>query len=141
MKEETILNNEARTRGSGGAYFYLLLGWLIPGGGHLAQKRWGRGLLFGGAVCLMFILGRQFGGNLQDITNGTEGLLPRVFGAFNLGTGVLYLGSWLSGTGFGEAEDARRISFEYGNTFLMVAGLLNYLIAFDAFDIRVGRKK
>lgn len=136
------MNGEARRQGSSGqAYFYALLGWLIPGGGHLVQKRWGRGLVFGGAVCVMFIIGRQFGGNLQDITNGSEGILPRVFGAFNLGTGVLYLGSLLSGTGFGEAEDARRISFEYGNTFLMVAGLLNYLVAFDAFDIGVGRKK
>ncbi len=128
-------------QGSGKALMYGVLGWLIPGAGHFVQKRWGRGLLFGGAVCAMFIVGGQFGGNLQDITNGREGILPQVFGAFNLGTGILYVGSWLSGTGFGEAEDARRISFEYGNTFLMVAGLLNYLIAFDAFDIGVGRKK
>ena len=31
-------------------------------------------------------------------------------------------------------------SYEYGNTFLIVAGLLNMLVAIDAYDVRMGRK-
>ena len=31
-------------------------------------------------------------------------------------------------------------SYEYGNTFLIVAGLLNMLVAIDAYDVRLGRK-
>ena len=31
-------------------------------------------------------------------------------------------------------------TFEYGNTFLIVAGLLNCLVVLDAFDIAMGRK-
>ena len=31
-------------------------------------------------------------------------------------------------------------SYEYGNTFLMTAGLLNFLVILDAFDIAMGRK-
>ena len=31
-------------------------------------------------------------------------------------------------------------SFEYGTTYLAVAGLLNLLVAINAYDIAVGRK-
>jgi hypothetical protein len=34
-----------------------------------------------------------------------------------------------------------RNTFEYGSTFVEVAGLLNILIALDAFDVAAGRKK
>jgi hypothetical protein len=58
-----------------------------------------------------------------------------------LGTGVLYLLSWASNTGFSDAaEFAKLATFEYGNTFLLVAGLLNYLAMLDAFDLAAGRK-
>jgi hypothetical protein len=45
----------------------------------------------------------------------------------------------LTNTGF--AEQAHLVTYEYGNTFLLVAGLLNYLVALDAFDIAEGRKQ
>ena len=59
----------------------------------------------------------------------------------NLGSGVLYL--FCLGFGIGFADDpqqAARATYEYGNTFLLIAGLLNYLTVLDAFDIAVGRK-
>ena len=31
-------------------------------------------------------------------------------------------------------------SYEYGNTFLIVSGLLNMLVVLDAYDIALGRK-
>ena len=31
-------------------------------------------------------------------------------------------------------------SYEYGNTFLIVAGLLNMLVVLDAYDVALGRK-
>jgi hypothetical protein len=31
-------------------------------------------------------------------------------------------------------------TFEYGNAFLIVAGLLNMLVVLDAFDVAQGRK-
>ena len=33
------------------------------------------------------------------------------------------------------------ITYEYGNTFLIVAGLLNILVVFDAFDRARGRRR
>lgn len=32
------------------------------------------------------------------------------------------------------------VTYEYGNVFLIVAGLLNSLVILDAFDIGMGRK-
>ena len=59
----------------------------------------------------------------------------------NLGSGALYLVCWLLNVGFADdAAHAARATFEYGNTFLLVAGLLNYLAMLDAFDIAAGRK-
>jgi hypothetical protein len=56
----------------------------------------------------------------------------------DIGCGLLYVFCWATGIGF--VENAQSVTYEYGNTFLMVAGLLNYLVALDAFDIAVGRK-
>ena len=41
--------------------------------------------------------------------------------------------------GFGTG-DVTAITWEYGNTFTIVAGLLNMLVVLDAFDITQGRK-
>lgn len=86
----------------------------------------------------MFLLGLFLGGHLYGLLDVGEGLLSKVFALCNLGTGLLYAGSRL--TGLGVDEQAHLATSEYGNVFLMVAGLLNYLLALDAFDIRSGRK-
>lgn len=118
-----------------------LVAWLLPGGGHILQGRWARGLLLGGAVCLIFACGLMLGGHLFAIGSGDDGfsrllqLLPAIA---NTGAGVLYGLCWIFNTGF--VENAQRATFEYGNTFLLVAGLLNYLVMLDAFDISAGRK-
>ncbi len=123
------------------AWLMGLAGWLIPGGGHLLQGRWLRGLLLGGAVILTFACGLIFGGHLFAVGGGEDGLsrllqlLPAIA---NIGTGLLYAACWVTNTGF--LENAQRATFEYGNTFLLVAGLLNYLVMLDAFDMGLGRK-
>ena len=59
----------------------------------------------------------------------------------NLGNGALYIVCWLLGTGFADdPQQAARATYEYGNHFLLVAGLLNYAVMLDAFDIAAGRK-
>jgi hypothetical protein len=57
----------------------------------------------------------------------------------NVWAGLLYIFCWLTDTGF--ADHAQMMTYEYGNTFLLVAGLLNYLATLDAFDIAAGRKQ
>ncbi len=114
--------------------------WAVPGLGHFLQKKWGRGLLLGGAVWLMFIVGLVLGGHLFRVTDsGLSALLQLLPMSANFGAGLLYIFCWLTNTGF--AENAQRVTYEYGNTFLLVAGLLNYLAMLDAFDIAAGRKQ
>ncbi len=105
-------------------------------------KRWGRGLILGGAVWAMFITGLQLGGHLFPLIGQKDDgssfwlQIPPVIA--NLGAGALYLFCYLTNTGF--TDQASRATYEYGNTFLLVAGLLNYLVMLDAFDIGAGRK-
>lgn len=138
-----MTESEHYMKDTGRGWIFGLAGWAIPGIGHCAQGRWARGLLLGGAVLLMCMTGALLGGQFNDITESANGILPRVFGLFNIGTGLIYLLSLATGVLLGDpsvAEAAKSATFEYGNTFLMVAGLLNYLVALDAFDLYVGRK-
>jgi hypothetical protein len=114
--------------------------WAVPGLGHLLLRRWLRALLPGGAVWVMFFTGLWLGGHLFRVTDqGLAALLQLLPMSANVGTGMLYIVCWLTNTGF--AEHAQLVTYEYGNTFLLVAGLLNYLSMLDAFDIAAGRKQ
>jgi hypothetical protein len=54
-----------------------------------------------------------------------------------LGNGLPYVIASVFGAGQGVVTAA---SYEYGNTFLIVSGLLNMLVVLDAYDIAIGRK-
>ena len=125
-----------------GAWAVGLAAWAVPGLGHLLQRRWVRGLVLGGAVWTMFVVGLALGGHLFAISSKDQGfpaLLQGLPMIANLGSGLLYVFCWLTNTGF--MENAQLVTSEYGDKFLLVAGLLNYLAMLDAFDIAVGRKK
>ena len=55
----------------------------------------------------------------------------------NMGVGLPYFIA--RGLGYG-AGNVIAVTYEYGNTFLIVAGLLTTLVVIDAFDIAMGRK-
>lgn len=119
-------------------------GLLVPGLGHLLQGKLLRALLLGGAVWACFLSGLWMGGHLfiVDSSNqGTSVLLQVPPMIANLGAGLLYVASWFLGIGFADdPAHAALATYEYGNTFLLIAGLLNYLCMLDAFDISAGRK-
>ena len=126
-------------KASGTAWLAGGLAWLVPGSGHLLLGRVGRGLLLGSIVYILFGVGLLLGGHLYGLHNVADvGLLAYVFGLCDLGTGLLYLGSLVGGIGL--ADQASRATADYGNIFMMIAGLLNYLLALDAFDLAVRRK-
>jgi hypothetical protein len=126
------------------AWLMGVAGWLVPGLGHLLQGRWGRALILASAVWICFISGFLMGGHLFIYSGSEPGSssmlqIPPMIG--NLGTGLLYIVCWLTGYGFShETAQAALPTFEYGWTFLLIAGLLNYLCMLDAFDIAAGRK-
>ena len=122
------------------AWLMGLAAWAVPGLGHVLQRRFLRAGLLGGAVWGMFFIGLALGGHLYKVTDsGLSALVQLLPMSANVGAGLLYVICWLTDTGF--AEQAQRMTYEYGNTFLLVAGLLNYLSALDAFDIAAGRKQ
>jgi hypothetical protein len=142
VKTERIQVDDAEPA-PGSAWLIGLAAWFIPGLGHVLLQRWGRAALMGGAVWLCFFLGVAMGGHMYDLegTEGTSTLLQVPPMIANLGTGILYIVSWLLGTGFADdPQQAARATYEYGNTFLLIAGLMNYLTMLDAFDIAAGRK-
>ena len=55
----------------------------------------------------------------------------------DIGVGLPYFVARTAGIGAGEVV---AITYEYGNTFIIAAGLLNMLVVLDAFDIAKGRK-
>jgi hypothetical protein len=139
-KSRDVIEESAPTR----AWMMGAAGWLLPGAGHFLQGHWLRALLLGGAVWTCFICGFLMGGHLFRFTGAEQGLtsllqIPPMIG--NLGTGLLYIVCWFFGVGFAnDPQQAALATFEYGWTFLIVAGLLNYLAMLDAFDIAAGRK-
>lgn len=120
------------------------IGWFLPGVGHLLQGKWVRALILGGAVWIAFIGGLLMGGHLFSVTGndpGSSALIQVPPMIANLGSGLLYIGCWALGIGFSnDPLMAARATYEYGNTFLLIAGLFNYLAMLDAFDISAGRK-
>jgi hypothetical protein len=137
-KQSTIARGGAETPRM--AWLVGLAAWAVPGAGHLLAGRWIRGLVMGGAVWVMFIIGFLFHGHLfaPGVDRGGMALMSVPPMIADIGCGLLYVFCWATGVGF--VENAQSLTYEYGNTFLMVAGLLNYLVALDAFDIAVGRK-
>jgi hypothetical protein len=142
VEKERILEEIRISREKPGAEAWMAgtLAWLIPGAGHFYQGHFVRGLLLGGTVLTMYVTGWLLGGHLYGLHNVSEaGFLAYVFGFCDLGNGLLYLLSLL--TDFAVTDHSRLATAEYGDRFLMVAGLLNYLSMLDAFDIAAGRKK
>jgi uncharacterized protein DUF6677 len=113
--------------------------FIVPGLGHALLGRVIRGAIMGGVIILMFALGFMMEGHL-DRPDPNE-WLTWFFSFLDAGMGLPYLICALADWGVQVTpEQAAKITFEYGNTFLRVAGALNMLAAMDAFDIGIGRK-
>jgi hypothetical protein len=110
-------------------------GWLVPGLAHIIIGKWIRGLIFAACVLTMFGLGLAMHGKLFEpqFAEPIDGL------AFlaNIGVGIAYWVASHLDLGVGAMNWP---SYDYGTKFLCVAGLLNYLIILDAFDVAQGRK-
>ena len=113
----------------------VLASWAVPGAGHLWLGRRSKGLIFLVAIPLMFAIGLASQGRIFpfDMSEPLVGLAAIA----DFGIGLVYFASGALGYGIG---DVRAVTYEYGNTFLIVAGLLNLLVVIDAYDVALGRK-
>ena len=109
--------------------------WVVPGAGHFLHGRRQKGAIFLVAIPLMYAIGIALDGRLFPFQASEPLVLLAALAS--LGNGASYLGALALGMGEGVVTAA---SYEYGNAFLIVAGLLNMLVVLDAYDIALGRK-
>lgn len=117
----------------------VVLGWLVPGGGHFYLKRWNHGALLLFSVASMFILGLMMRGRMFEPVSGDLFTTVVNYGGYfgDMAAGSLYfLASWL---GYEQPYFSDPVA-DYGTKFLVSAGLLNILAMVDAYDIAVGEK-
>jgi hypothetical protein len=113
--------------------------FIVPGLGHIVLGKVARGVIVGAAIIVMFTLGFLMEGHLYK-PDPSE-WLTWFFSFLDAGMGLPYLICVLADWGVQVTpEQAAKVTFEYGNNFLCVAGALNMLAAMDAYDIGVGRK-
>ena len=106
----------------------------MPGLGHLWLGR-RKGLIFFVVLPVMFALGLFLEGRIFPVELSQP--LVALAALANMGIGLPYIVARAMGYGGGTVI---AVTYEYGNTFLIVAGLLNTLVVIDAFDISMGRK-
>jgi hypothetical protein len=109
--------------------------WAVPGAGHLWLGRRQKGVIFLVVLPLMFAIGLALDGRLFPFDVSQP--LVALAAVADIGLGVPYFIARLSGTGAGRVVS---LTYEYGNAFVIVSGLLNFLVMLDAFDIAMGRK-
>jgi hypothetical protein len=119
----------------GMALLTTVVAWLVPGAGHLIQKRWIRGFVLMACVITMFTLGLAMDGKIYKPNTGD--LLEMLAFVSDLGAGGLYILGRMMDWGNVAIVNA---TADYGKTFIVVAGLLNVMCVVDAYHIAIGKK-
>jgi hypothetical protein len=112
-----------------------LAAWFVPGLGHMLYGKPQKAIVLLLSLTAMFACGLIFGGRVFPFA-GAEPLVW-LAAAAEWGLGLPRLLALFAGWGPGTVTS---VTYEYGNTFLIIAGLLNLLAVIDVFDIGTGRK-
>jgi len=112
-----------------------VLGWFIPGAGHLIQKRYVRGALLMICIVTLFLLGLAMQGRVYKPNGGD--ILDILGFVGDIGAGGLYIISRAMNWGEGLIAHA---TADYGTKFIIVSGLLNFIAVADAYHIAIGKK-
>jgi hypothetical protein len=113
----------------------LAAAWALPGAGHLWLGRRQKGLIFLVTLTLMFGFGLWLEGRVFPFE--VKQPLVALMALADFGMGLPYVITRVLGAGAGRVV---AVTYEYGNTFMIVAGLLNVLVMLDAFDVAQGRR-
>jgi hypothetical protein len=116
-------------------YSALILGWLVPGAGHLLTRHWIRALVLFVAITAMFSLGLAMQAKVYVPNTGDP--LDILGFAGDLGAGALYFIARIFSLG---QSSVQLVTADYGTKFVVVAGLLNFVAAVDAHNLSIGRK-
>jgi len=113
-----------------------IVAWLVPGLGHLIQRRWIRGLLLMAAIYTMFFVGLGMEGKVYAPNTGD--LLDILGFVGDIGAGAVYFVARIMDWGIGNIH---RTVADYGTKYIVVAGLLNIVAIVDAYHIAIGKKQ
>lgn len=111
------------------------VGWLVPGLGHIIQRRWIRGLLLAASIFSLFLLGLAMQGKVYSPNTGD--ILDMLGFIGDIGAGGLYIVTKALDAGQGAIQIA---TADYGTKYIIAAGLLNIISAIDAHHIASGKK-
>lgn len=132
---DSLVQRKSVVSGGLAGILVCVIAWAFPGAGHLWLGRVQKGTVFLIVLPLMFLFGLWLEGQVFwfDLSQPLVALAALA----DLGIGLPYLL-----TRFFDAGEGRvvAVTYEYGNTFLVAAGLLNSLVVLDAYDIALGRK-
>ena len=117
-------------------YVIFFLAWLVPGLGHLLQKRALKAAVFFTGIAALLVMGLLMKGKFYDTSVMHPLLLLGFLG--DLGNGLFYVAIRFLKLAAG---DIKAVTFHYGTAYLASAGLLNFLVALNAFDLAKGRKQ
>ena len=112
-----------------------VVAWLVPGAGHYLVGQTRKAAIFFGVLSAMFVFGLFFKGELFAFDMSDPLVFLAALAQWALGAPRL-----LTALAGGAATDVTAATYEYGNTFFIVAGLLNSLIVLDAMDVLRGTK-
>jgi uncharacterized protein DUF6677 len=112
-----------------------LAAWMVPGAGHFWLGRRQKGLVFLVALSLLFAIGLLLNGRIFPFDMAEP--LVALAAVADVGLGLPWIVAKLAAAGGGLVT---AVTYEYGNTFLIVSGLLNFLVVLDAYDVAMGRK-
>ena len=127
--------DRSRSASATNPYVICAAAWAVPGAGHLWLGRRQKGIVFLVTLTAMFAVGLWLEGRIFPFEFSQPLVALAAFA--DLGIGLPYFVAKLLGHGSGRVV---AITYEYGNAFGIVAGLLNMLVVLDAFDIAEGRK-
>jgi len=116
----------------------------LSAAGANVSSRWGAVRFFvrryplgaaGAVIVTMFVLGLLMQGRVYQPNGGD--ILDILGFVGDVGAGGLYIVTRVQGWGHGAIAHA---TADYGTKFLIVAGLLNFICAADAYHIAIGKK-
>ena len=110
--------------------------WLVPGLGHIIQRRYIRGVLLLASIFTMFFVGLGMQGKVYAFNTGD--LLDILGFIGDIGAGLLYIIARMMDWGIGNIH---RAVADYGTKYIVVAGLLNIIATVDSYHIAIGKKQ
>jgi drug/metabolite transporter (DMT)-like permease len=107
-----------------------LCAWLVPGLGHAMLRRWGKAIAYFVAVGVLAAAGLAMRGDVLPASS--QDAFDRLGFVADLGTGGYY---FFSNTLEPAGPDDSKAAGDYGTRIFAAAGVLNFLIILEAYEI------